>query len=190
MRRWSLPNLLSLTRLLGVPLLLPLAGLQPLGWFVAWYVVLGFTDWLDGFLARRWNQVTPLGSMLDSVADIAFYGATAYFAYRLFPEYVRPNLPWLYACFAMLGTLIAVTKLRLGRVVLPHTHLSRAAGVLAVAAFLGSFLMDGTGLLRLTIALYTISFVEMVAMAFTSRDLQQDTRSLLALRRAVSSPAP
>lgn len=169
-----------------MPVLFVLVEVEPIAWFVAWYVVLGFSDWLDGKLARAWGQTSEFGSMLDSVADIAFYGSTAYFAWRLFPQYVEPNLRWLVACLGMLVVLIVVTRLRLGRVLLPHTHISRFAGVLAVAAFLGSFLIDGTWPLRITILTYTVGFVEMVAMVFVSRDVRQDTRSLLALRRTTA----
>ena len=36
---------------------------------LAVFLVAGFTDWLDGYLARTWNQRTPLGALLDPIAD-------------------------------------------------------------------------------------------------------------------------
>ena len=36
---------------------------------LAIFLVAGFTDWLDGYLARKWNQRTPLGALLDPIAD-------------------------------------------------------------------------------------------------------------------------
>ncbi len=33
------------------------------------FVLAGLTDWLDGFLARRWHQTSPLGALLDPIAD-------------------------------------------------------------------------------------------------------------------------
>jgi hypothetical protein len=39
------------------------------GWAVIVLMVAGITDWLDGFLARRWHQVSWVGQMLDPVAD-------------------------------------------------------------------------------------------------------------------------
>ncbi|HSR15197.1 MAG TPA: CDP-alcohol phosphatidyltransferase family protein, partial [Gemmatimonadales bacterium] len=160
----SIPNLLSLTRLLGVPLLFVLVRVEPVGWFVAGYAALGLTDWLDGRLARAWNQVTPLGSMLDSVADLAYYVSTAWFAWQLFPGYVRPNLPYLVACLALYPALLLVGWWRAGRVVLPHTHLSRSAGVLVVVVMLASFFVDTTLWLRATILLYAVAFAEQIAM--------------------------
>jgi cardiolipin synthase len=66
----TIPNLVSLVRIALVPLFLwllfgadaPLAAGLLLG-------VIGATDWIDGFLARRLGQVSELGKMLDPVAD-------------------------------------------------------------------------------------------------------------------------
>lgn len=66
----TIPNLLSLLRLLGVPLFLWLVLVERAdGWAVAVLAVSGFTDYLDGVLARRWNQISRVGQLLDPVAD-------------------------------------------------------------------------------------------------------------------------
>ncbi|HPE12879.1 MAG TPA: CDP-alcohol phosphatidyltransferase family protein, partial [Actinomycetota bacterium] len=73
----TLPNVLSALRLLGVPLFLWLILVpQADGWAVALLMVAGFTDWLDGYLARKWNQITRVGQLLDPVADRLYILAT------------------------------------------------------------------------------------------------------------------
>jgi len=67
----TVPNVISLARLvifapLFVILLLPLDS--PLGALIA-AVVLGATDWVDGYVARRFHQVSELGRKLDAIAD-------------------------------------------------------------------------------------------------------------------------
>ncbi|WP_017430013.1 CDP-diacylglycerol--glycerol-3-phosphate 3-phosphatidyltransferase [Vreelandella jeotgali] len=68
----NIPNILTLARILLIPLLVVLFYL-PFEWSLP--VAAGFfglaasTDWLDGYLARRWNQSTPFGAFLDPVAD-------------------------------------------------------------------------------------------------------------------------
>lgn len=181
--RWNLPNALSATRLLGVPVLFLLVHREPIAWFVALYAVLGLTDFLDGALARAWNQASPFGSMLDSVADVAYYVSTAYFAIVLFPAYLTPNIPYVAACLALYGTLLAVGRVRTGRIVLPHTHLSRIAGALVVVVVFGSFLVDTTWLFRGVIALYGVAIVEQIVMVARYGDIPPDTRSILWLRR-------
>lgn len=69
-RVWTLPNVLTLLRLAGVPLTLWLIGGPQADLLaVAVLAVSGFTDWLDGYLARRWRQISRLGQMLDPVVD-------------------------------------------------------------------------------------------------------------------------
>jgi cardiolipin synthase len=73
----TVPNLLSVLRLLGVPLFLwLLLGPHAYGWALAVLAVSGFTDWADGVLARRLGQTSRLGAMLDPLADRLYILAT------------------------------------------------------------------------------------------------------------------
>lgn len=69
-RIWTIPNLISIARLL---LLLPLTVIllleQQYMWSLVAMVLLAVTDWLDGYLARRLNQVTEFGKAMDPIAD-------------------------------------------------------------------------------------------------------------------------
>ena len=69
---FNIPNLLTLARIILIPLVLivfylPLEHAGPLAAIL--FAVAGITDWLDGYLARRLNQTSPLGAFLDPVAD-------------------------------------------------------------------------------------------------------------------------
>src|SRR4051794_7025603 len=62
----TLPNVLSLLRLLGVPLFLwLLLGPEADGWAIAVLALSGVTDWADGKLARALGQSSKLGALLD-----------------------------------------------------------------------------------------------------------------------------
>ena len=68
----NIPNLLTLARIVFIPLLvvlfyLPFTWSMPLA--AALFALAAVTDWLDGYLARRWDQSTPFGAFLDPVAD-------------------------------------------------------------------------------------------------------------------------
>ena len=66
----TLPNLISLGRLLCVPVFLYLLFGRDNRAAAAWLLgILGMTDWVDGYLARRLNQVSEIGKVLDPVAD-------------------------------------------------------------------------------------------------------------------------
>ena len=73
--RWTLPNTLTILRLLAAPgvavifLILPRPAADWLA--LIFFVCAAVTDWFDGHLARKWQQVSKLGAMLDPIADKA-----------------------------------------------------------------------------------------------------------------------
>ena len=68
----SLPNLLTLSRILAVPILVFLLWRPaPVDYAITFvlYCVVGLTDYLDGYLARAWGSISRLGQFLDPIAD-------------------------------------------------------------------------------------------------------------------------
>jgi cardiolipin synthase (CMP-forming) len=69
-RVWTVPNALSALRLAGIPLFLWLVlGPQADGWAVVVLAVSSISDYLDGWIARRFDQGSRLGELLDPAAD-------------------------------------------------------------------------------------------------------------------------
>lgn len=73
----SLPMLLTYIRLIGAPLVLPFCIVYLLPYNIFWlntclallFFLFGLTDFFDGYLARKYDQVTTTGALLDHVAD-------------------------------------------------------------------------------------------------------------------------
>jgi cardiolipin synthase (CMP-forming) len=68
----SLPNILTVSRILAIPAIC--AAFYLPGAWSAWiplvlFAAAGVTDWFDGYLARKWGQMSDLGRFLDPVAD-------------------------------------------------------------------------------------------------------------------------
>ena len=72
----TLPNALSALRLALEPVFFWRVLSHRDGWALAVLVVSGWTDYFDGVLARRWNQVSRLGQLLDPAADRLYILAT------------------------------------------------------------------------------------------------------------------
>ncbi len=142
-RVWTLPNALSVLRLLGVPLFLwLLLGPQADGWALVVLMVSGFTDWLDGKLARWLNQGSRLGALLDPAAD-RLYIVAALVALAL-----RGIVPgWLVAVLVgrelVLGLALLVLR-RYGYPPLQVHYLGKAATLLLLYAFPGLLLAYGS----------------------------------------------
>ena len=142
----TLPNLLSLARLFGVPLFLWLVlGPHQDGWALVVLMVSGFTDWLDGKLARTLNQTSKLGQILDPVADRLYILAVVIgLALRdIIPVWLAVILP-LRDVF--LFSLVPLLRTR-GYSVLPVHFLGKAATANLLYAFPLLLLGDGTGTL-------------------------------------------
>jgi CDP-diacylglycerol--glycerol-3-phosphate 3-phosphatidyltransferase len=89
----TVPTKLSLLRILLAFLimaLLTVPGLAAKGAALGCFLAASLTDWLDGWLARRWNQVSPLGALLDPIADKVLVLGTflAFVQLRLIPAWM------------------------------------------------------------------------------------------------------
>jgi cardiolipin synthase len=140
----TLPNLLSAVRLLGVPLFLWLVlGPEQDGWALLVLVLAGFSDWLDGKLARALNQTSKLGQLLDPLADRLYILAVVVgLAVRgIIPVWLAVILPLR---DLLLFPLVPVLRTR-GYTALPVHFLGKTATAALLYAFPLLLLSDGTG---------------------------------------------
>jgi cardiolipin synthase len=142
----TLPNLISILRLAGVPLFLWLVlGPQADGWALGVLMLSGLSDWLDGYLARRLHQTSMLGQLLDPVADRLYILAVVFgLAWRdIIPWWLALLLP---ARDLLLWVLVPFLRTR-GYHALPVHFLGKAATANLLYAFPLLLLGDGTTVL-------------------------------------------
>jgi cardiolipin synthase len=140
----TVPNLVSIVRLAGVPLFLWLVlGPEADVWALAVLMLSGFTDWLDGYLARRLDQTSKLGQVLDPVADRLYILAVVIgLAWRdIIPWWLAVLLP---ARDLLLWVLVPFLRTR-GYHALPVHFLGKAATFNLLYAFPLLLLGDGEG---------------------------------------------
>jgi CDP-diacylglycerol--glycerol-3-phosphate 3-phosphatidyltransferase len=143
-RVWTLPNALSVIRLLGVPLFLwLLLGPEADEWAVVVLVVSGVTDWADGKLARWLDQGSRLGALLDPAADRLYITST------LIALALREIIPlWIVVLLVGREFVLGLALLVLRHYRYPPLqvhYLGKAATLLLLYAFPGLMLADGDG---------------------------------------------
>lgn len=72
----TIPNVLSVVRLVFIPLFLWLLGTAQYGWALVVIIVSSLTDFVDGYIARRFDQVSRIGQLLDPAVDRLFIFST------------------------------------------------------------------------------------------------------------------
>jgi cardiolipin synthase len=105
----SLPNLLTLSRILAIPVVVATFYLS--GDYARWlgcalFAAAGFTDWLDGHFARRWEQQSELGRFLDPIADKLLVAATLFMLTVTARLSSHAVLPALVILLVAIGVLI------------------------------------------------------------------------------------
>ena len=140
----TIPNIISFVRLAGVPLFLWLVlGPEADAWALGVLMLSGVTDWLDGYLARKLDQTSKLGQVLDPVADRLYILAVVIgLAWRdIIPWWLAALLP---ARDLLLWVLVPFLRTR-GYHALPVHFLGKAATFNLLYAFPLLLLGDGPG---------------------------------------------
>ena len=156
-RVFTVPNLLSFLRLLGVPLFLWLVLVREAdGWAFLLLAVSAFTDYLDGKLARRWHQISRLGQILDPLADRLYIFST------IVALTLREIVPLWFAVLLVgrdvfLAFLVPALRRR-GLTVLPVHFLGKAATFCLLYALPLLLLGDGDGTLALLARVFGWAF--------------------------------
>jgi cardiolipin synthase len=133
-RVWTVPNVLSMLRLAGVPIFLYLIFVsERYGWAILLLMASGISDYLDGLIARRWASFTRLGQLLDPLADRLYILAT------LLALVARDGLP-LWWALLLIGRDVALSGFlpvlrRRGYGPLPVHFLGKAATFNLLFAF-------------------------------------------------------
>ena len=130
----NIPNALSFLRLLGIPVFIYFALVREQDVIaITILAIAGITDYLDGKLARAWNQTSDLGAMLDPVADRIYILATLLVLYQREAINLWVILVLLFRD-AVLALMTLVLKVR-GLKLMEVTYLGKAATFNLLYAF-------------------------------------------------------
>jgi len=172
------PNLVSLLRLLVAPLLIWLALNQHPIWFLAAVLFSAFTDVVDGFLARHLNQITELGSHLDSWGDFFVYSCMAVGAWLLWPDIVlREKLSFI-VIVASFTLPVALGLIKFRTLTSYHTWGVKLAVLLSVVGYILLFAEILEWPFHLAAVIAACAAIEEIAITLLMPEQHVDVRSL------------
>jgi phosphatidylglycerophosphate synthase len=178
----TVPNALSASRVIFLPLLWVLALLRMETAFVICYALVGITDLFDGFAARRLNQRSAFGKTLDSFADLLYYLSSAFFMAWLYMDYLKPNLPLLYVFFGFLVLSFIVSAIKCGKPIMMHTLLLKLNAVLVYVGVILSAFIDTTIFVTVVLAVYLVSYTEEILIFLIHGEVDPDSPTIFNVR--------
>lgn len=123
-------NIITGSRILGSAILLFIPVFSPAFYYL--YLITGFTDIIDGFVARRMNAVSELGSKLDTVADFSFIAVCLI---KLLPVLKIPVFLLVWTCvIAVIKMINVITGFIVEKKFMAvHSYLNKLTGAILFA---------------------------------------------------------
>jgi CDP-diacylglycerol--glycerol-3-phosphate 3-phosphatidyltransferase len=179
----TVPNLISAVRLLAAPALVALAAGELGAAFLALAVALLMTDWVDGRLARLWNQQTVFGARLDAFSDATIYVCIAWGVWLLRPDEFWGERFWLIAVLGSYVLSLVVCLVKFGCLPNYHTRLAKASWFFVMVGVIVMLLGFSIWPMRLALAAVTAANFESIAVTLTLRRWRSDVSSIRAAMR-------
>ena len=180
----SIPNMLSLSRIVAIPFLIYLAYQQHTNGFMLLFVLIWPTDFLDGYIARRFNQKTELGPKLDQIADILFLFTTLYAMVQLFPDVTSANKHLIWAVILLLVIQMGYQAIRFRKIVFMHNQLLRLGTFSTFFAIGFIYIYPHPFFMSVPLLLFILGLLETMAMFILFGPVDPDTRWLWHLYRS------
>ena len=186
----SVPNLLSLSRIVAAPLMVTAAALGSARCFTALYAATLLSDACDGVLARRLHVESALGATLDSRGDLAVALSLPIGALLLWPGMIRELAFYIVIALCAYLAPILVGEFRYRRLPSFHTWGAKSMAIIVGAALLLMFMTQNSLFFRLCIPLLVLESIEELIMIAVLPRWHPNVPSLwhaIQLRRAGAS---
>ena len=188
-RLLSIANMLSILRLVLVPVLVALALQGHSQWFL--FVLAGslISDFLDGYLARLMRQTSDFGAKLDSWGDALTYAVMIFGLYEIWPMTFDYQLGFLISATLSFVIPLLLALIKFGEYPSYHTVGAKIAAVLIAPAYYLLILADADMLFRAVIMFYLLVALEEIAITFLLKSPITDVSSVWQLigEKSISS---
>ncbi|MGZ3951622.1 MAG: CDP-alcohol phosphatidyltransferase family protein [Flavisolibacter sp.] len=178
-RFWTIPNVLSLYRIIIFPFILWLILSARQDMFAIFFSISLVTDFLDGFIARTFRMQTQIGVKLDSWADLGTY-ILAFIAIGLFKwQEIKPHALILYVFAGIMALSYLIVFIKFKGLIGLHTYMFKITGYLQ-GAFLISLFVWGFYLLPYYVCLAwgTLACVEEIIIILMLKEARVNVKGL------------
>jgi len=181
-RYLTVPNVITAFRIIGSAVLLFIKPLTPL--FLILYAVCGFSDVLDGFIARSTGRTTDLGAKLDSIADLLYY---AVMVLRIMPILISILPGWLWCATGIvillrLGSYITAA-VKYKRFASMHTYMNKVTGLAMFTMPYALMLPCAVTLCAVICAIAGISSLEEFIIHLVRREYSTSVKSIFDIKK-------
>lgn len=175
----TIPNILSLYRLVSFPVVMLLMALGKETLFAVLLVISLNTDVWDGWIARRFNQRSAIGARLDSLADIGVYVAALSGIIHFKIDLLGPDA-WIFYLFVCCYLIVTLSPLiKFGRIQSFHLYSIKLGGYLQGVFFILLFFVDYFPLyFYLMVNLSLLAFVENLTIQLMLPEMRSDVKGL------------
>ncbi|MCX5835152.1 MAG: CDP-alcohol phosphatidyltransferase family protein [Deltaproteobacteria bacterium] len=185
---FTLPNCLSIFRMVCAPVLLYLAWIGRADIFLVLLVLALLSDAIDGMIARKYKQETDLGAKLDSWGDFSIYMTVPLCTWWLWPDLIRQEAPFVAAVVASFAIPIFIGFLKYRRLTSYHTWAAKFSAAVLSVATLVMLLFDITWPFEIATVVLALSALEEIAITTTLSEWQSNVRSVWHARKFAREP--
>lgn len=171
----AIPNYISFSRIIFSLIMI---FVKPLSLaFYAIYVICGFSDVLDGFIARKTGTTSRFGAKLDSIADMIMIGVVLYLIYQIVNPEAKIIL-WiiLIAIIRIASMFVSVKKYKTFASI--HTYGNKITGIVLFMFPILLPYINTTVLIYIICVMASISAIEELVIQVTSSELELNKKSI------------
>ncbi|MCH9813539.1 MAG: CDP-alcohol phosphatidyltransferase family protein [Epsilonproteobacteria bacterium] len=175
---WTLPNLLSLFRILAAPFLVLVAWLGFEELFLILFLLMLLSDALDGWVARIFNLSSALGARLDSYGDIVTYLTMPIGAWLLWPTLIQKEISYIIIAVIIYLLPGGVALIKFGSLASYHTWFTKFSALCMSLSLLVLLFSKDATLFHIAVYILVIEAVENIAITLMLPTQQSDIHSL------------
>jgi CDP-diacylglycerol--glycerol-3-phosphate 3-phosphatidyltransferase len=183
----NVPNALSALRLVLAPVLFWLAWTGQATAFLVTLAVSLLSDLVDGWVARRFDQATALGTLLDSWGDLVTFLSVPICAWWLWPDLIRREGVYLAVLLAAYVFPIVLGYLKYGRLTAYHTYGAKLSAVVVGSSALVLFLEGPPEPFRIATAILVLAELEEIAITTILPEWHANVPSIFHARKLLRS---